>query len=410
MSEFKVSIVIPALNEEKTIANIVSSFVALKNIEEVIVAVDSKTIDSTAKIAIEAGAVVLPNCGTGLGNVFKAGIEKAKSDLIIRMDGDIEEPDSNWVGLLMAAYKQYEAPLIKTYWDYSVKPRMTTILAIKPLLNILYPHLAHLKQPISGIYLFDRRKFNFKSMGENMSIDIDMVLQVSRKSDDIQQVEIGSIVDRYKKPEQLAFMSEQIMDQVITAKKNENLYPNITFVFSSLLNFTICALGTALKHASYDSLVSCLILSNEEPANDYLLSERCINVNQYSISDVEKNGSEIFKVISNEITKNNSKLVVVEDVESLSNITKEVVSKLSGKSIRVYSCDFNQSDKNSNARRVINTSGFYSEKIRVINSVFGVDASSNLNDKKLGLQSGVLSAEGFQPLLNVSSHMESLNS
>ncbi len=90
----KLVVTIPALNEEKTIYQVVSGvprdIPGIKQ-TEVIVINDGST-DSTAKEALRAGAIVisLPGKG-GLGHVFRTGLERAMrrgADIIVNIDGD----------------------------------------------------------------------------------------------------------------------------------------------------------------------------------------------------------------------------------------------------------------------------------------------------------------------------------
>src|SRR3954452_5034055 len=90
----KLIVTIPAQNEEKTIAQVVSG--VPRNIPgiaetEVIVVNDGST-DRTAEIARRAGAIVVNLIGRpGFGYVFRAGLERAMrrgADIICNIDGD----------------------------------------------------------------------------------------------------------------------------------------------------------------------------------------------------------------------------------------------------------------------------------------------------------------------------------
>ena len=75
----KISVVIPAKNEEKTIVWIVKG--SRRYSDEVIV-VDGHSKDRTRQLAQKAGAKVLVDHGRGKGDGLRVGIGKAKGDVL----------------------------------------------------------------------------------------------------------------------------------------------------------------------------------------------------------------------------------------------------------------------------------------------------------------------------------------
>jgi glycosyltransferase involved in cell wall biosynthesis len=85
----KVSVVIPALNEEEPIAEVVRECLATKIPGEV-VGVDNGSSDATAECAREAGARVVSEPRPGYGRACAAGVRaiSTESDIIVFLDGD----------------------------------------------------------------------------------------------------------------------------------------------------------------------------------------------------------------------------------------------------------------------------------------------------------------------------------
>src|SRR3954469_8301898 len=90
----KLVVTIPALNEEKTIYQVVSGVPRdIPGVTEVeVIVVNDGSTDGTVKEALRAGAIVvtLPGKG-GLGHVFRTGLERAMrrgADVIVNIDGD----------------------------------------------------------------------------------------------------------------------------------------------------------------------------------------------------------------------------------------------------------------------------------------------------------------------------------
>ncbi len=90
----KLVVTIPAQNEEKTIGDVVRAVPRnIPGIEEVeVIVMDDESTDATARLAREAGALVIPVHGRpGLGKVFKIGMDRAMrrgADIICNIDGD----------------------------------------------------------------------------------------------------------------------------------------------------------------------------------------------------------------------------------------------------------------------------------------------------------------------------------
>lgn len=88
----KVSVVIPALNEEGIVGKTVE-MVPLKKLHEAgleteIIVVDNASEDNTAKEATEAGATVIREEKRGYGNAYIRGFNEASGDIIVMGDAD----------------------------------------------------------------------------------------------------------------------------------------------------------------------------------------------------------------------------------------------------------------------------------------------------------------------------------
>lgn len=86
----KITIIIPAFNEEKSIAHVLEGLHTWRERAEIIV-VDDCSTDRTAEIAQAAGVRVIRNHhNKGYGAALKTGIRAAAGDIIVMMDADNE--------------------------------------------------------------------------------------------------------------------------------------------------------------------------------------------------------------------------------------------------------------------------------------------------------------------------------
>ena len=91
----KISVVIPALDEEQAIGPVVTEALAQEGVVEVVV-VDDGSRDATAELAREAGARVVSHpYSIGNGAAVKTGARAATGDAIVFLDGDGQHPPAD---------------------------------------------------------------------------------------------------------------------------------------------------------------------------------------------------------------------------------------------------------------------------------------------------------------------------
>jgi len=207
-----ISIIIPALNEEKTIAKVVNFCFNNLWVSEVIV-VDDASEDNTADVARKAGAQVIISKKRGKGISMKEGIRAASKELIMFLDGDIDPYPEGAVNKLAHPLLSGEADFVKGAFARNAG-RVTELVA-KPLLNILFPGLAYFTQPLSGMIagkkiFFEKIDF-FNDYGVDIGILIDMYLMKAR----VKEVNIGYIENKSKPWEALGKMSGEVSRAII---------------------------------------------------------------------------------------------------------------------------------------------------------------------------------------------------
>jgi glycosyltransferase involved in cell wall biosynthesis len=85
----RITVVIPCLNEEKGIEQVLSRMPSF--VDEVIV-VDNDSTDRTADVAKKFGARILHEKVRGYGRAYKTGLMESQGDVIVTLDGDHSYP------------------------------------------------------------------------------------------------------------------------------------------------------------------------------------------------------------------------------------------------------------------------------------------------------------------------------
>lgn len=85
----RISVIIPAFNEERNISFVISQAKKIENVEDIIV-VDDGSGDLTAEKAADAGATVIRHeKNMGKGTALMTGFSAAKGDIIVFLDADL---------------------------------------------------------------------------------------------------------------------------------------------------------------------------------------------------------------------------------------------------------------------------------------------------------------------------------
>lgn len=213
------TVIIPVLNEEKTIAQVVNFCRQHPAVSEVIV-VDDKSEDNTPQIAAEAGAKVITSQVRGKGISMKDGIAHATNELIIFLDGDIDPYPEGTIAGLSEPLINDEADFVKG--SFARNAGRVTELVAKPLLHIFYPGLSYFAQPLSGMIAGKKSYFKkiefFNDYGVDIGILIDMYLMKAR----IKEVNIGYIENKSKPWEALGKMSKEVSRAIISKAQRQH--------------------------------------------------------------------------------------------------------------------------------------------------------------------------------------------
>ncbi len=201
------SVLIPALNEARRIAQVVAYARADPATGEVIV-IDDSSIDATAELARNAGATVITSTLLGKGASMRDGMALAKHDLLVYLDGDLS-------GLRKGIITQLVGPLARNEADF-VKARFgraggrVTELTAKPMLKIFFPELAHFGQPLGGIIAARKSLLQTLEFEDAFGVDIGLLLDSHLAGARLAEVDIGSLEHDSQPLQDLSFMANEV--------------------------------------------------------------------------------------------------------------------------------------------------------------------------------------------------------
>ena len=251
----RISVVIPARNEERTVGRVVAAvrqalLVDTPLVDEIIV-VDSDSTDGTARAAERAGGTVYrardiaPGLGShpGKGEALWKSLLVTHGDLLVFVDADLTRWGPHFVtgllGPLLAGQPSPGQPspgqpspgqaspgqqvqLVKGFYERvrtegdgstSSEGGRVTELVARPLLSLWWPELAGVVQPLAGEWAARR------GLMESLTIPVGYGVELSTLLDTftryglgaLAQVDLGSRAHRHQADHDLALMAAELM-------------------------------------------------------------------------------------------------------------------------------------------------------------------------------------------------------
>jgi glucosyl-3-phosphoglycerate synthase len=198
----KATVLIPALNEAKRIAQVVAYARADPATGEV------SSIDATAELARDAGATVVTSTLLGKGASMRDGVLLAKHDLLVYLDGDLSGLRKGIITQLVGPLARNEADFVKARFGRS-GGRVTELTA-KPMLKIFFPELAHFGQPLGGIMAARKSLLQTLEFEDAYGVDIGLLLDSHLAGARLAEVDIGSLEHDSQALEDLSFMANEV--------------------------------------------------------------------------------------------------------------------------------------------------------------------------------------------------------
>ena len=220
----KVSVIIPAYNEEDTVATVVEVVKKVSFVDEIIVVNDGSS-DNTEAEALKVGArVITHETNKGKGEALHTGYREAECDIIAFIDADIHNLTSKKVESMIMPILEGKTDITKTKFARA-RGRVTELTA-KPLLNFFFPEITF-EQPLSGQFAARKevlKKINFE---KDYGVDVGIVIDADVLGISIMEVDIGAIEHDMSPLSDLNLMANEVVRTIIS---RANKYGRVTMI------------------------------------------------------------------------------------------------------------------------------------------------------------------------------------
>jgi len=232
----RVSVCLPAKDEAATIGRIVevirSRLVDGQPLVDELVVIDDGSLDGTSEAAAAAGADVvsaadiLAEYGTegGKGQAMWKGLHVTTGDIVAFCDADVSNFGPEFVtGTVGPLLVRDDVAFVKAFYERPLDGRpgeggRVTELVARPLISLLFPHLASLVQPLAGECAARRDVLEHVPFVTGYGVDLGLLIDVSEQfgAATIVQCDLGQRIHRNRPLAELSLQAMAIMQLALS--------------------------------------------------------------------------------------------------------------------------------------------------------------------------------------------------
>jgi len=214
----RVAVCIPARNEARTVGPIVSRVresltrdAGGADLVDDIVVIDDGSHDDTAAVASRAGARVIAasTVGGGKGQAMARALDETDAELLVFLDADVENFAAHYVTGLLGPLLLESGPaspdvaLVKGFYERPLHGekgaggRVTELVA-RPVIDLLFPHLSAVRQPLAGETAAPRTVLEKTGLAPGYGVELALLIDVAEQFgvEQVTQVDLGVRVHR----------------------------------------------------------------------------------------------------------------------------------------------------------------------------------------------------------------------
>jgi glycosyltransferase involved in cell wall biosynthesis len=250
VNDDRIAVLIPALNEEQTIADVVHAFRAVLPAARIIL-FDNASTDGTARRARAAGAEVWHELRRGKGNVVQAMFRSIDADVYVMVDGDATYPAERVHDLIR--------PILHGSADMVIGSRLihgsdSDFRALNRLGNVFYATLlrrlfgCRITDLLSGYRAFSRRLVKtLPLLGGGFETEAEMTIKAVHRGFRVVEVPVSLVSRPAGSSSKIRVVQDGllILNAIVALFRD---YKPLTFFGAIALLLAACAAGSLFAH------------------------------------------------------------------------------------------------------------------------------------------------------------------
>ena len=200
----KIAIIIPCYNEAKGIAKVIKKFAGKDKLTKQgfdiqIFVIDNNSTDDTAKIATEAGAIVIHEPKKGKGNALRTGFASLPDDIdyVAMLDGDDTYDPRELLRMIEPLHSNFAEVVIGSRMGGKMQGDCMTFF--NQMGNWIFTHLvryvyrANVTDVLTGYFAWKKKAIDQlypHLISDGFAIEMEMITKMARMKQDITSVPI----------------------------------------------------------------------------------------------------------------------------------------------------------------------------------------------------------------------------
>jgi glucosyl-3-phosphoglycerate synthase len=223
-----IGVALPVLNEESTLAKTIKVLRSCGSLIDELIIVDSGSTDKsldickTLKVRVvsdkQASRDLKTKLYRGKGWNLWASLFYLNTDIIVWVDSDIQNIERHFItGIIGPLITDQKIQFVKGYYHRPKNDSRVTEIMVRPFINLFFPEMADILQPLSGEYGGKREFLEKLTFYSGYSVEIATLLQAvyGLKSDEVAQSYLDTRIHELQTVARLGRMSASILHTML---------------------------------------------------------------------------------------------------------------------------------------------------------------------------------------------------